>query len=83
MKRAYNAYIVGSGIASLAAAVYLIRHKIVPPERVTIFELRRTMAAPWALQRSMCRSRPPIRGAQGARMCFLRPGFWRNITPAL
>lgn len=38
MKRAYNAYIVGSGIASLAAAVYLIRHKIVPPERVTIFE---------------------------------------------
>jgi len=38
MKRAYDVYIVGSGIASLAAAVYLIRYKIVPPERVTIFE---------------------------------------------
>ena len=38
MKRANNVYIVGSGIASLAAAVYLIRYKIVPPGRVTIFE---------------------------------------------
>jgi oleate hydratase len=38
MKRASNIYIVGSGIASLAAAVYLIRYKIVPRGRVTIFE---------------------------------------------
>ncbi len=38
MNRASNVYIVGSGIASLAAAVYLIRYKIVPPGRVTIFE---------------------------------------------
>jgi oleate hydratase len=38
MNRANNVYIVGSGIASLAAAVYLIRYKIVPPGRVTIFE---------------------------------------------
>ena len=38
MNRANNIYIVGSWIASLAAAVYLIRHNIVPPERVTIFE---------------------------------------------
>jgi len=38
MKRANNVYIVGSGIASLAAAVYLIRYKIVSPGCVTIFE---------------------------------------------
>ena len=38
MKHASNVYIVGFGIASLATAVYLIRHKIVPPQRVTIFE---------------------------------------------
>jgi oleate hydratase len=38
MDRADNVYVVGSGIASLAAAVNLIRHEIVPPERVTIFE---------------------------------------------
>jgi oleate hydratase len=38
MKHAENVYIVGSGIASLAAAVYLIKHHIVPPERITIFE---------------------------------------------
>ncbi len=38
MNCANNVDIVGSGIASLAAAVYLIRYKIVPPGRVTIFE---------------------------------------------
>ncbi|HML11974.1 MAG TPA: oleate hydratase, partial [Xanthobacteraceae bacterium] len=38
MKTADNVYIVGSGIASLAAASYLIRYEIVPPGSVKIFE---------------------------------------------